>query len=554
MAITFRGGQSYFKPLTFDEMMKPLIYYAEAYDKADADLSELSKQTEYWRSMVNRENSPEAFEMYNRYSAELNNYVEAMSRGDLRSVQSNLLRMKGRYGKDIQPIENAYNTMKEANDLRDKAGPDAIFEVNRYNSIDQFLHGDTANNRYQSKEALTKKAAAVSQAAMEQMANDPEVKEIIGNNQYLQSIIHNGGSYEDLQKALAQAIDADPILGNKFSEIRQDLLKNSGYERYDSLGQQAIVDAVDLGMYNGLDKPVRNLIANGEYRSAADRDASARGWAQINLAREELNDKRRKEQDAIYGTLLGVDPDGTEHWGNNVSTWDKTPIGETQKKTSDGRYVYKDSNGKIYYANNKGKVVINDKGEELTPVMETKYETKMNTTSGDVIPETDANGEFTGRYWNTKLKKYVSEDGYLTQQSKYKDNIDYTPLFFSAWSKGASSAFQIQDARTNKGMLNDWGQVSWESIHGGEAKATIKNYVKHLAGLPDNFELPDEVMKNIAQHIVIERDQNWVYDNNFAVHIKGVDDEGKIVNQTEFERAKKAIKKELSVTVDPHKM
>ena len=75
-----------------------------------------------------------------------------------------LLGMKRRYASEITPIARASEAMQAANALRDQAGPDAIFEVGRYDSIDNFLHGKTANNKYESRKDIAARTAALSQA------------------------------------------------------------------------------------------------------------------------------------------------------------------------------------------------------------------------------------------------------------------------------------------------------------------------------------------------------------------------------------------------------
>lgn len=67
--------------------------------------------------------------------------------------------MKSGYASNISPIEKASDAMNEANRLRDEAGSDAIFEVSRYNSIDNFLHGETANNKRESRQDIQTRTA-----------------------------------------------------------------------------------------------------------------------------------------------------------------------------------------------------------------------------------------------------------------------------------------------------------------------------------------------------------------------------------------------------------
>lgn len=272
-----------FNPFTYDEMVKPLLYYKQAYDEAEAAYSDLATQTEAWKDIVNRENSPEAFEMYQRYSGDLSRAVDDFSQGMTAKNRRALLGLKRRYAQDITPIARASEAMNAANELRAKAGPDAIFEVGEYNSLDQFLHGKTANNKYQSREALTKKTAAMTEAAMAEALKDPDFEKYMGDQFWLITQ-HTGGSYEDLKEAMKLGMMDNPIAQNRFSQIRQEVAKNAGIQNYDAAGQQAIMDAIDTGLYAGLDKPVRNFQANADHITPVQRHSMAMQDAQLALS------------------------------------------------------------------------------------------------------------------------------------------------------------------------------------------------------------------------------------------------------------------------------
>lgn len=252
---------SQFRPFTYDEMVKPLVQYKEAYDKVEQDYSDLAAQTEMWKDIVNQTNSPEAYAMYKDFSDRLNVAVEDFSHGMNLSNRGALLGMKRDYAKSIVPIAMANEAMKAANDFRAKAGADAIFEVTDYNSLDQFLHGKTANNRFLSREAVIKQTAAVTEAAMAEAMRDPEFKQAMGG-QYWQIVQHTGGSYKDLMEAMKLGMMDNPLAQNRFSEIRQRMLKDLGVDRFDATGQKYLSDAIDTGMYVGLDKPTTQFQAN----------------------------------------------------------------------------------------------------------------------------------------------------------------------------------------------------------------------------------------------------------------------------------------------------
>lgn len=167
---------SQFRPFTYDEMVKPLAAYKQEYDKVEQDYSDLVTQTEVWKDIATQENSPEAYAMYSKYSKALNEVVDDFSRGMTMQNRGKLIGMKRRYAQDITPIAQASEAMKAANDLRDKLGSDAIFEVGRYNSLDDFLHGKTANNKYESRKDIATRTAALAQATAQSILEDPIIK------------------------------------------------------------------------------------------------------------------------------------------------------------------------------------------------------------------------------------------------------------------------------------------------------------------------------------------------------------------------------------------
>lgn len=250
-----------FTPFTYEEMVAPLKDYTEAYKETEAAYSDLVTQTEAWKDIANREKSPEAYEMYRRYSGALNAIVDDFSTGMTASNRRALMRMKRDYAKEITPIAKASTALDEAQKFRQEKGPDAVFEVDNYNSLDSFLHGNKANNKYVLKSDIMKETAAITEAAMKEAAKDPEFKKVMGS-QYWQITQHTGGSWADYEAAMKQAIGSDPILNNKFSEIKNKMLKKYGYDKFGIKGQQEIAGAIDLGMAIGLDKETTTFQGN----------------------------------------------------------------------------------------------------------------------------------------------------------------------------------------------------------------------------------------------------------------------------------------------------
>lgn len=485
---------SKFRPFSYDELIKPLMQYKETYDKVEADYSNLAAQTEQWKDIANQTQSPEAYAMYSKYANDLNNIVDDFSKGMTLQNRSQLLAMKRRYASDIQPIARASEAMKEANDLRAKAGPDAIFEVGEYNSLDQFLHGRTANNRYQSRDALTKRTAAMTEAAMASAMKDPEFQKAMGD-QYWMLTQHTGGSYEDLKAAIANNAQAQ----NRFAEIKAQVMKDAGYDRYDTMGKQAIEDAINTGLYAGLDKPARSFQANQNFQSDYQKAQLQLSKKQLSLSAAnaglEYNESTGKwERDP---TLIINPVEG----GASLSISDLEKQGYKQEEDSSGQKT-----GRMIRRDSKGKLKV--------------FEPSPNGW----IESEEKNAD---KYIETKNKKDTEINNAVIKVNS--ENL--TPFYFQAWSKGGSKGFEDlgnedpsfsdsdKESTFNKnGKTKDLSISSNGGIH-GRARKEVRNYILRFAGLQNSNEpISEERIDMVAdKYFKIYRDQDWFSDNHFKV-------------------------------------
>lgn len=250
---------SKFRPFSYDELVKPLVQYKQAYDEVEKDYSTLAAQTEAWKDIATKENNPEAYAMYKKYSDELNALTDDFSKGMNINNRSQLMAMKKRYASEITPIAKADAALKEANKYRDTIyakDPNAIFYKNRYGSIDDFLHGQVADNSYISGTQVTSRTAARAQA--------------VGTQLYGKYIAQGMKPNE----AMA-AIQSDPALQAIYNE---EWTAANG-DTLDDTGKARLQNAIQAGLNNAAAK-----VAEGEYMTAAQRDASARGWQSLKLS------------------------------------------------------------------------------------------------------------------------------------------------------------------------------------------------------------------------------------------------------------------------------
>ena len=312
-----------FRPFSYDELVKPLIQYKEAYDKAEADYTNLAMQTEAWRDIANQENSPVAYKMYKTYSDDLSRMVDDFSKGMTLSNRGALMGLKRRYASEITPIARASEAFDKAEafraDIKAK-NPNAVFEIDRYNSIDDFLGGRRANNTYWDGDAAMKRVAAKAEALGRSLYSNPTAKLFLNGQQYQISQL-NGISPDELTQILLKPENINTEAGKQMRRIIDDELGSIDMNRYSSEGQSRINNIIATGMYAGLAKPTYNYVANGEYMSKAERDASGARWASINLDREKfmyakLQDKISTGQEPYY-----TDTDGNKYYRTGDAYW-----------------------------------------------------------------------------------------------------------------------------------------------------------------------------------------------------------------------------------------
>ena len=211
-----------FNPFTYDEMVKPLLYYKQAYDEAEAAYSDLARQTEAWKDIANREKSPEAFEMYQRYSGDLSRAVDDFSRGMTAKNRRALVGLKRRYAQDIEPIAKASKKIDELAAEQRKlsaSNPDLMYDTDFSSevSIDQMLENPNMSYKAVDGRDLYNKGAALTKAMASRMHKvNPALK-----NQYFE--IKNGFGEEAANQFLLDS--------NAFPELNKaldDLVAASG--------------------------------------------------------------------------------------------------------------------------------------------------------------------------------------------------------------------------------------------------------------------------------------------------------------------------------------
>lgn len=251
-----------YNSISYDDLAKPYEEYQKMYDKVEADYSTLLTQTKAWEDKANRERSPEAYAKYKQYITELQNATDnLLQNGYTPYARKALMGLKGKYFSEIGAISAAETAREAAEKVRSDKGEDAIFERSDYDSIDDFLHGQIANNNYISYSKLMGEASGRAKMALGQILRDPEfLRTDLGL--IVERIYTGGGSYDELM----QAISENPAIWNRFTEVKNQLLNEVGYKNFDAQGRQRLEEAVNSGLFSGLYTVQNNVISDPTYQ------------------------------------------------------------------------------------------------------------------------------------------------------------------------------------------------------------------------------------------------------------------------------------------------
>ena len=134
-----------FRPYTFNEMIKPDVIYTEAYNQMEDALSDLGIMAGDVGGKLDATNDKELVNIYNSFQSDLNKVSTDLYNNGLNpSIRKKLAELKGRYSKEINPINDAYKAWTADREYLAKLAlehPEIIIE-GRGNKISDYMHGN----------------------------------------------------------------------------------------------------------------------------------------------------------------------------------------------------------------------------------------------------------------------------------------------------------------------------------------------------------------------------------------------------------------------------
>ena len=148
------ANQTNFRPFSYQEMLAPVLMATQAHQAVEEAYSELDSQANAIGSLANETNDPVTYARYKSYEASLRNQADILAKNGLTpGSRKSLLDLKGRYAKEITPIQNAITRRRELADEQRKgvlANPTLMYQRN-FNtsswdtSLDRFLENPEYN-------------------------------------------------------------------------------------------------------------------------------------------------------------------------------------------------------------------------------------------------------------------------------------------------------------------------------------------------------------------------------------------------------------------------
>lgn len=138
-------NQTNFRPFSYQEMLAPVLMATQAHQAVEEAYSELDSQANIIGSLANEANDPVTYQRYKAYESALRTQADALAKNGLTpGTRQSLLDLKGRYAKDIIPIQNAITRRRELADEQRKAESTMLFQrdmnsMSYESSLDRFL-------------------------------------------------------------------------------------------------------------------------------------------------------------------------------------------------------------------------------------------------------------------------------------------------------------------------------------------------------------------------------------------------------------------------------
>lgn len=208
---------SKFKPFSYQELLQPALMATQAHQALEDAYGELDTKASIWDNLT--EGSTKAKAQYQKFANDLAKEAEQLSKYGLNPASRQaMLNMRGRYSRDIIPIETAYKKREaQAEEQRKAMLADPTLLLSRRaaeTNLDEYLDNPELGYDMTTGNLLKQQVSTAASALAKAARNDPkvqtELRHLLGFN--YETIRRKGFAPEEVQKAILGEADANPIL------------------------------------------------------------------------------------------------------------------------------------------------------------------------------------------------------------------------------------------------------------------------------------------------------------------------------------------------------
>lgn len=323
---------SRYSPFTFEELLKPALLATKAHQELEAQYDDLTTKASAWEEMANKETDPYAYGLYSKYAEDLKAQADLLAtQGLTPSSRKALLDMKGRYYKEITPIEQAYTTRQKYMEEQRKGAADNIYSFDASTlSLDDLIKNPSLSYKTYSGNTLTKQVReAAKNLAKDFKENPRKWREILGG-QYYETVMQKGFSANDIELAIA----GDPKAPKELTRIVEGAVNSSGIKGWGD--KEALSKA-----YNYARQGLWDAVGDTTYQVQQNR-----GW--VNPNEKPKDDPNKPTVTTNFGPRLMEGVEGEED--KSLKLLDglrPTPTGYSTNKLDSLRRDLEEAKGKL---------------------------------------------------------------------------------------------------------------------------------------------------------------------------------------------------------------
>lgn len=272
---------SQFHPISYQEMMDPVVRTQQAQDALEDKYAELQTNASVWDGYVDEQRDRRAYAQLHNYDTQLRQASDALYRSGMNAdSKRTLMNLLGRYASEIKPIENAYKARAE--EIKEQRAGElngVMYETDAgTRSIDDYLDNPDARSRQASYKESYARLAAAMRNFKNQLQGYGLGKPI---DAYTNTFIRNHGITPQNAAGVLNAVnaalrgDGNPTGNNILADMFMRELSAQGVDKWDRDKQLQFFNKIAPAVYEGLGAQDVSPMANqAALQAAQDRRAA----------------------------------------------------------------------------------------------------------------------------------------------------------------------------------------------------------------------------------------------------------------------------------------